>query len=157
MTICQYVSVEKIPALTEELGTLGSVLRAPFDAMVNHNYARLAEHGFEDVRPAHGAVFRNISENGSRITDLAARARMTKQSMAELVRYLEKLGYLELRPDPTDGRGRLVVLSDRGRSVFNELVEASRDYERECERKLGARKWRQLKSLLEDFGRTVAF
>jgi hypothetical protein len=56
--------------------------------------------GFEDVRPAHYAVLRHLRPEGSRVTELAEEARMTKQSMGELVVYLERRGYVERLPDP---------------------------------------------------------
>jgi MarR family transcriptional regulator, temperature-dependent positive regulator of motility len=70
--------------------------------------------GFGDVRPAHYAVFRFLKLEGSRVTELAEEARMTKQSMGELVAYLERCGYVERLPDPRDGRARIVVWTEAG-------------------------------------------
>ncbi len=139
------------PSVTEELHTLGALLRAPFDAMLAYNFGRLAEAGFADVRPAHGAVLRHIARDGSRLTELAERAHMTKQSMAELVAYLRRRGYVELRPDPGDRRAKLVTLTERGWQVHAALVRHSRDFERECARALGREKWHRLRALLEEF------
>ena len=136
---------------TEELQTLGALLRTPFEAMLDYNYAALAKAGFDDLRPAHGAVLRHMSRDGLRVTELAALARMTKQSMAELVEYLRKRGYVELMPDPADGRAKLVTLTDRGWKVHGMLVKISRAFERECARDLGEERWRQLRGLLEEF------
>src|SRR5436305_12397169 len=74
----------------------------------------LAEAGFDDIRPAHTAVFQHIEAAGSRLTDLAERAQIAKQSMGYLVDYLERRGYLERRPDPSDRRAAIVCLTDRG-------------------------------------------
>ena len=136
---------------TEEMQTLGVLLRAPFEAMLDHHFARLAAAGFDDVRVAHGAVLRNLSREGSRITDLAKRARVTKQSIAELVEYLRRRGYVELVPDPSDGRAKLVRLTERGWRVHATLVGSGPAFERQCEQTLGAAKWRQLKALLHEF------
>lgn len=136
---------------TEELQTLGALLRTPFEAMLDHNYAALAKAGFDDLRPAQGAVLRHMTRDGMRITELAVRARMTKQSMAELIEYLRKRRYVELVPDPHDGRAKLVTLTDRGWKVHGMLVKISRAFERECARDLGEDKWRQLRGLLEEF------
>ncbi len=133
-----------------EIGTLGSMLRVPFEAMLAHNWARIRALGFDDVRVAHGCVFRNIPAEGSRITELAARARMTKQGMAELVAYLRQRGYVELMPDPEDRRSRLVKLTDRGQAVFNALAEASSGFEAECGRRVGRATWRRFRSLLRE-------
>jgi DNA-binding MarR family transcriptional regulator len=138
-------------SVTEELHTLGALLRTPLDALLDHVFAELAQAGFPEVRRAHGAVFRHISRDGTRITVLAERAHMTKQSMAELVEYLRKRGYLELVADPTDGRAKLAKLSARGWKVHDALVRISQGFERQCARGLGEEKWRQLRSLLREF------
>jgi hypothetical protein len=44
----------------------------------------MAEAGFPDIRPAHSNLFRNMTEGGSRVSELAERAQMTKQSMGYL-------------------------------------------------------------------------
>lgn len=123
--------------------------------MLAHNWQRVRELGFDDIRVAHGAVFRNISAAGSRITDLAARARMTKQSMAELVAYLNERGYVEMTADPEDRRGKLVKLTDRGKLVFQALAESSYGFEAECARLLGPAKWQQFKALLAEVATAV--
>lgn len=136
---------------TEEQRTLGALLRAPFEAMLDHNYARLAEAGFTDLRPAHGAVLRYIAREGSRVTELAEQARMTKQSMSELVAHLVRRGYVEIAPDPADRRAKLARLTERGWRVHRTLSEASHAFERACARSLGEARWRQLRDLLEAF------
>ena len=79
------------------------------------------------VRPAHAAVFTNIDSEGTRLTQLAERALMTPQAMAELVDDLARLGYVTREPDPTDGRAKLIVLTDRGfdavQDAFDTITE----------------------------------
>lgn len=70
--------------------------------------------GFPEVRRTHNAVFGTLATDGSRITDMAARAGITKQSMAEIVRDLERLGLVSVDPDPTDARAKLVRYTRRG-------------------------------------------
>lgn len=142
-------------SITEEVQTLGALLRVPFEAMLYYNYQHLAEEGFDDIRLAHGAVFRNISRDGSRLTELAERARITKQSMAELVDYLRERGYLKCPPDPNDGRAKLVQLTSRGMKVVNALIEISRRYEMECRRLTGEAKWAEFRALLEQVGEAM--
>ncbi len=137
-------------SVTEEVRTLGALLRAPFEAMLAHNYAKLREAGFGDLRPTHGAVLRHMAREGVRITELAEKARMTKQSMAELVDYMRERGYARLVSDPTDGRAKLVMLTERGWEVHSTLVRSSRAFEKECARALGAGRWQQLRELLDE-------
>jgi DNA-binding MarR family transcriptional regulator len=80
-------------------------------------YRRLAAADFRDIRPGHGCVFGNVAPEGSRLTDIAERARMTKQSVGEAATDLERRGYLERIPDPTDGRVKIIRLTDRGREA----------------------------------------
>jgi MarR family transcriptional regulator, temperature-dependent positive regulator of motility len=75
----------------------------------------LRVRGYADIRPAHYAVFRYLKGEGSRVTELAEAAGMTKQSMGELVAHLEKRGYVRRRPDPRDGRARIVYPTEAGR------------------------------------------
>ena len=60
------------------------------------------------MRPGHGCVFGTIEPDGSRLTDLAERARMTKQTVGEVTTDLERLGYVERVPDPRDGRAKII-------------------------------------------------
>src|SRR5215469_11091113 len=100
---------------------IGILLRDLGQDVVRRVTAGLAEAGFEDVRPAHTAVFQHIDAEGTRLTDLAERAQITKQSMGYLVDYLEERGYLERRPAPDDRRVALICLTDRG---WNEVQAA---------------------------------
>lgn len=81
--------------------------------------AELASRGeagadVEGIRPAHLQVFGTIKADGSRLTDLASSAGMSLSAMAELVDDLASLGYVERRPDPADGRAKLVCLTASG-------------------------------------------
>jgi DNA-binding MarR family transcriptional regulator len=80
---------------------------------------KLAAAGLDDIRPGHGCVFGNIDpENGSRLTDLAERANMTKQSVGEVTDDLEQRGYVERVADPNDGRAKIIRLTARGRQAY---------------------------------------
>ena len=99
---------------TEEVPNVGRLLMGPFRRIEEAVDRGLREAGFGDIRPAHGTVFQVIDAEGSRVTELAARAGMTKQAMTELVAHLERGGYLSRVPDPAVGRARLVRLTRRG-------------------------------------------
>ena len=135
--------------ITEEARTLGALLRLPYEKLANWTYSELAGHGFEDIRPAHSAVFRHILPAGSRLTELAERAQMTKQSMAYLVESLRELGYLELSPDPTDGRAKLVCLTQRGRAFQQAAMDLSQQAEAQLAARLGEAELVQLRDMLE--------
>ncbi len=97
------------------------------DALQEH----LVAAGFHDHRVVHHTVMAHVTYDGIRTTELAERAGVTKQAMSELVRDLVALGYLRTKPDPNDGRAKLVTFSARGRravevamSVFEMMDEA---------------------------------
>ena len=102
----------------ERPANIAVLLREAFVVLNDLVLARLAERGHGVVRPAHSAVFQYLDDTGTTVSLLAERAQMTKQAMAELVRHLETHGYVERVPDPTDGRAKLVLPTDRGREVF---------------------------------------
>src|SRR3954449_9872138 len=93
---------QPLPGSTgHERPNVGILLRIPNQQVVERVIAGLAQAGFDDLRPAHTAVFQHISADGSRLTELADRAQITKQSMGYLVDHLEERGYVERRPDPS--------------------------------------------------------
>jgi DNA-binding MarR family transcriptional regulator len=73
----------------------------------------LAAAGY-DITLAQARVFQRIDQDGSRITDLAEAAVLTKQTVGFLVDQLQRAGYVERTPDPRDGRARLVRVAPRG-------------------------------------------
>lgn len=82
--------------------------------MIEELARRLEADGYAGVQPAYHALFENIDVEGTRLTELAARADMTHQSMGELVATLERRGWVERRADPSDRRARLVCLTPEG-------------------------------------------
>lgn len=136
--------------ISEERRTLGALLRLPYEALAARVYAGLASRGFPDIRRAHSSVFRHIRPEGSRLTELAERAGMTKQSMAYLVESLAEAGYVTSVPDPTDGRARLVRLTARGRRVWDALLELSAEAEAEIAVLIGPHRMAMLRETLSD-------
>src|SRR5918999_545173 len=98
-------------------------------AAIDRLRERIAEAGHPEIREGHGCVFGFIDiDHGSRLTDLAASAGLTKQAVGEAVTELERLGYVTRVPDPQDGRAKIIKLTDRGmdavikgRRIFGEI------------------------------------
>ena len=99
-------------------------------------------------KSAHSVVFAQISPDGSRLTDLARRANMTPQAMGELVDELEQLGYVVRRPDPTDRRAKLIILTDEGKACIAAAIATIDGIEQQLIDRLGERGHRQLRRLL---------
>ena len=128
---------------------VGLLMFLPYRAMEARVFEGLAAVGFDDFTPSQARVFQRIGRDGSRLTDLAAQAGITKQSAGFLVDQLERAGYVERVGDPADGRARLVRIADRGARS----VEASRsivaDVEAEWTAYLGDERMARLREALE--------
>lgn len=135
------------PRQRQELGILLFVAnrtleQRAFDAVI--------AAGITDITLAQARVAARIAPNGSRVSDLAEQARVTKQSAASLVEQLEKAGYVERVPDPTDGRARLVRLTPRLRRVADAAdAEVARVLDEWADH-IGEDRLRQLQEILRD-------
>jgi DNA-binding MarR family transcriptional regulator len=125
------------------------LLDVAFDDFSDEVYRRVEAAGIRDIRPGHGCVFGNIEPEGSRLTDLAERARMTKQSVGEMASDLERRGYVERVPDPSDGRAKIIRLTARGREVQALGRRLIDDVEREWAERYGEERVAALREALE--------
>ena len=89
------------------------------------------------VKPTHSAVFAQIRAEGSRLTELAAGAGITPQSMVAIVDELEALGHVTREPDPRDRRAKLVKLTESGLQVALSGLESVHRIEGEMAQVLG--------------------
>ncbi len=99
-------------------------------------------------KPKHSAVFAQIDPAGSRLTDLAHRANITPQAMAQRVDELEELGYVARQPDPSDGRAKLIVLTDDGRAAIDAGKHTIAELEDRMDEILGSDGHQTLRRLL---------
>src|SRR5688500_15559716 len=97
----------------EQLG-VGLLLFIPQRELERRVFAKRAEAGFDDVTTAQGRVMQRIGPDGTRLTELAEAAQVTKQTASFLIDQLERSGYVQRTPDPTDLRARLVRVAERG-------------------------------------------
>jgi DNA-binding MarR family transcriptional regulator len=109
-------------------------------------FGALVKAGYDDLTPAMARLAAQLADEGSRVTDLAERARITKQSASALVDLLERAGYVERVPDSADARARLVTIAARGREVQRVARREERAIEREWTRLLGAERMRALRA-----------
>ena len=129
---------------------LGRLLLEAHRALGAELVATLTERGYPDARPGHAAVFLHIDRrSGTRLTELARRARMTKQGMMLLVDDLEERGYVRRVPDVEDARAKVVRLTARGRRFVAEARRSSAAVEARARRELGDRRYETLRDALE--------
>jgi DNA-binding MarR family transcriptional regulator len=136
---------------------IGALLRLPWEAVQRHMLDRLHERGFDDLDAAHLAVFQYPGPQGVRPTELATRLRVSKQALNYLLGELERLDYLERRPDPDDQRSKRVVLTRRGTSAIQVIREAVVELERTWGKKLGTRRFSELRALLLELNEAASY
>ena len=129
---------------------IGALLRRPWEAVQRRMLERLHDRGFDDLDAAHLTVFQYPGPQGAKPSELATRLRVSKQALNYLLGELERLGYLERRPDPDDLRSKRVALTKRGTSVAMVMREAVAEVEREWAEQLGPRRFGQLRDLLHE-------
>ena len=135
----------------EEQVIFSQLLRRPYEALLMRIHAELAAAGFADSYPSWGTnIFHHLRGEGLRLTELAKRTHTTKQALRYIINQLEAAGYVERVPDPTDGRAKIIRLTERGwegRRVADEIIAS---LEHECLRQLGEERMMQFKDLIKD-------
>jgi len=127
---------------------IGALLRIPWEAVQRHMLERLHERGFDDFDAAYLTVFQYPGPQGARPSELATRLRISKQALNYLLGELERLGYLERRPDPDDLRSKRVALTSRGIAAVDAIRAAVADVETAWAERLGAERFAALRELL---------
>ena len=127
---------------------IGALLRVPAQAIHRRIIKELNAAGFQELRLPHMAVFRFPGPDGARPGVLAEGAGMSKQAMNQLLRSLERLGYIARSDKPQEGRARIVRLTKKGHAAYAKIHEILREIEREWSAELGPARFRELKDLL---------
>src|ERR1700728_4469964 len=128
---------------------LGVALFIPYRYMEDRIFRAIQDAGFDDWTLAQARVFQHIAAGGSRLTDLADQAQMSKQSAGVLVDQLERLGYVRRAPDPADGRARLIVIEQRGRRAVEVATATLDEIFSEWKSYLGTRNFTLLQQILD--------
>ena len=105
------------------------------DREVPLGLAHLAER--DQVGAAHVHITRHLSLRGSRLTELAAHAGMTKQAMGDLVLQCEAWGLVQREPDPLDRRARRIVFTPTGLQWLGAFRRAVAQAEAEFQGQVG--------------------
>ena len=107
-----------------------------YRAMDDRVLKAMREAGY-DVTVAQARLAQRIAQEGSRLTDLAEQAQVTKQTASLLVAALEDDGLVERVPDPADGRARLIRFTAKGDAARVQAREVVEGVEREWADHLG--------------------
>ena len=128
---------------------LHGLIEIALNAILDEFRAELGRSEFKDVRPVHGCVFRYMHDGGMRLTEIAERGNMTKQSAGEVVDDLVERGYVERVPDPDDRRAKLVCLTERGEAAQEYGFGLLAEIEKRWGERYGAERIADLRATLE--------
>jgi DNA-binding MarR family transcriptional regulator len=132
--------------MAEELN-IGLLLFIPYRAMENRVIDALRAAGF-DITTAQMKIVQRIGPDGTRLTELAEQAQVTKQTAGFLVDQLEKAGWVERVADPADKRARLVRITERGQRAIPVASNVVAEVEAEWTAHLGEQRMTQLRRAL---------
>ena len=111
-------------------------------------YDGIRAAGYDDLSSAHIALFRYPTLDGLRPIEIAERMQITKQSVHDLLTHMEQRGYLVREPDPSDGRARVVRLTESGRGLELDVRAQARRAEAKVAAMLGEPRFTQLRDAL---------
>jgi DNA-binding MarR family transcriptional regulator len=131
---------------------VGALLRLAYAELSARVLREAQAAGFRDVNPRHWAAFQLLHDRpeGARPTEIAAAARVTKQSMAATLDQLVELGYVERVADPTDKRAQVLRATKRGVDAMRTARAIVRGVERDWARRLGAARFEAMRGALEE-------
>jgi DNA-binding MarR family transcriptional regulator len=129
-------------------------------ALLDHAFRRAKKEleaaipAIPGLRPSHFRLLDYTPSQGIRLTDLAQRANMTKQALGEFVATLQAAGMLQVTPDPTDGRSRLVNLTPEGERVRDHVQRTIAAIEQDLRRRVGPDRWATFREVLDEMAQS---
>lgn len=136
----------------------GAAGEAPLVALLNRVSARFIESfdarleatEFAGLGFAHSRdVLRHLGDGPLRASQIAGRCEVTKQAISLQIAQLERTGYIRATPDPTDGRARILTLTERGDRAQRTVVRLFGEIEAEWRDQVGPDAWEHLRAGLE--------
>ena len=137
------------PAFERVPSVVGRV-RLAYDLGRTEMLARIRAAGYSDVTGAMIGLFRFAGVDRRRPSEIAVTARLSKQATNDMLRELERLGYVERHPDPTDGRARIVQLTTRGQALDTAVWTAGRGVEQSWRRRFDDEQWTTFNAVLDE-------
>jgi DNA-binding MarR family transcriptional regulator len=116
----------------------------------NEMVARIRARGYPDLKPSYPALLANLDSEGANMTALAAKSGITRQAASQQLAEIEARGYVELRPDPADGRAVIVDRTERGRRLLQDALEVVSDLEGEYSERVGRERFDAMRQVLAE-------
>jgi len=140
-----------VPTLIDHVGfrlwRLARQWKGEFDA-------EMVRRGFPWIAEARGAIIGKLRPGGLPQRSLSAALGVTKQAVQQYVDDLVAEGAVERVPDPSDGRGRIVRLTERGVASINEGNAVKRQIEQRYRERVGAERFGGLEAMLDELADT---
>ncbi len=124
---------------------LSRMLLLAFRSLDAETASSLADRGV-DLAPSHARAILLIDRAGTRLSELAQRAAITKQAMMQVVDDLERRGLVRRTGDPADTRAKVVRLTAKGLRQRAEARRAVVAVESRARRTLGDRRYDALRA-----------
>jgi len=137
---------------SRDLRTLLHVPQHDLQAQVS---VRLERLGFPTLRPAHVQVLGAITQEGVRLAELVSAVGLPKQTVGDLIDDLESMKMVERFPDPDHGVIKRVRLGSKGKIWAAEVRRVAAATEARWATRLGTKKMKSLRALLEELASTV--
>ena len=134
---------------------LRSLLFVPQHDLQAQVASRLERLGFPQLRPAHVQLLSAIAPEGVRLAELVTAVCLPKQTVGDLIDDLEGMKMVERFPDPDHGVIKRVRLGPKGKIWANEVKRVAQATEARWATRLGSKKMKSLRALLEELAATV--
>ncbi|MHB8597096.1 MAG: MarR family winged helix-turn-helix transcriptional regulator [Ktedonobacteraceae bacterium] len=142
------LTFEQIEELRQE--HIGRLLLRAHRAFSERALRKLRQRGHTRLSMAHTSLLPHLDVNGTQATVLAERASITKQAAGRVIADLEREGYVQRLPDPTDQRASIIVFTDAGRQFLVDAYHVKKEIEAEYTALLGAERMHQLRNILQE-------
>src|SRR5687767_10847290 len=151
------VIMTKTTRQTRSSRDLRTLLHVPQHDLQAQVASRLERLGFPALRPAHVQLLSAMGPEttGVRLADLVTAVALPKQTVGDLLDDLENMRMVERFPDPDHGVIKRVRLGPKGKVWAAEVKRVSAATEARWANRLGSKKMRSLRALLEELAATV--
>ncbi|MCR8842297.1 MarR family transcriptional regulator [Paenibacillus sp. SC116] len=124
---------------------LTTLMTAGISLLIRELHEHLDELGFGHIRPAHGYLFKRITPDGATGIEISEYLGITKQAVSKIVDHLEENGYVQRTNHPTDMRGKLIVLTERGKLAIQAKEKIVAEIEARWAQRIGVERMDLLK------------
>lgn len=129
---------------------IGILLNVAFGVFKRDLHAHLAGHGFADLGPSFGYVFRLLASGPHNLRGVADALGISAQGALKIVNDMVESGYVARRDDPTDGRVKWLELTVRAKQAMAEAHRFHCQFERRLAGRVGQAAVAALRTALED-------